>query len=37
MKRELGDIDFVTMYVNGIIVPMHHIIAAEGGIDDHGR
>lgn len=35
MKRELGDIDFVAMYVDGIIVAKHHIIAAVG-VDAQG-
>jgi len=36
MKRELGDIDFVAMYVDGVIVAKHHIIAAVG-VDAQGR
>jgi transposase-like protein len=35
MKRELGDTDFVAMYVDGIIVAKHHIIAAVG-VDAQG-
>ena len=30
MKRELNKVDFVAMYVDGIIVAKHHIIAAVG-------
>jgi putative transposase len=36
MKRDLSQIDFVAMYVDGVIVAKHHIIAAVG-VDAQGN